>query len=113
MRISRRNGCRHGAATRSGLRGGKVHIAAGPWVTDNGDEYKLVVIAAMAAITEVGPGRPPVDSVHFPDLEGTAWSAAVLAAAVAGSAARHLLAPRRTRRECGRPLPRRTAHPPP
>jgi putative oxidoreductase len=64
----------------------KVHIKQGPWVTNNGYEYNLVVIAAMAAITEIGPGRPSVDSVRFPNLKGTSWSAAMLAAAAAGSA---------------------------
>ena len=64
----------------------KVHIEKGPWVTNGGYEYNLVLIAAMLAITEVGPGRPSVDAALFPGLKGTGWAAAVLAAAAAGSA---------------------------
>jgi putative oxidoreductase len=64
----------------------KVHARNGPWVTDNGYEYTLVLIGAMFAITESGPGRPSVDAAAFPKLKGTAWALGELGAAVAGSA---------------------------
>ena len=33
-----------------------VHQPNGPWVTENGWEYPAVIIAAVLAIAEVGPG---------------------------------------------------------
>lgn len=64
----------------------KVHAKNGPWVTNNGYEYTLVLIGAMFAITESGPGRPSVDAAAFPKLKGTAWAVGELGAALAGSA---------------------------
>ena len=63
----------------------KVHGSNGPWVTQNGFEYNLALIAAMAAITEAGPGRPSVDAALFPKLKGTGLALGMLGAAVAGS----------------------------
>ena len=64
----------------------KVHAPNGPWVTANGYEYNLVLIALAAGLTETGPGRPSVDSALFGDgLTGKGWALAALAAGVAGS----------------------------
>ena len=63
----------------------KVHIKNGPWVTKGGYEYNLTLIAAMAMLTETGPGRPSVDDALFPRMRGTGWAIAALGAAVAGS----------------------------
>src|SRR4051794_35629316 len=63
----------------------KVHAKNGPWSTKGGYEYNLVLIAAMAALTEVGPGRPSIDEAWFPRLKGTGWAMTALAAAAAGS----------------------------
>jgi putative oxidoreductase len=64
----------------------KVHAQHGPWVTANGYEYNLTLIALSAALTETGPGRPSVDSALFGDgLKGKGWALAALAAGVAGS----------------------------
>ena len=64
----------------------KVHAQNGPWVTANGYEYNLTLIAVAAALTETGPGRPSVDSALFGDgLKGKGWALAALAAGVAGS----------------------------
>ena len=64
----------------------KVHAQNGPWVTANGFEYNLTLIALTAALTETGPGRPSVDSALFGDgLKGKGWALAALAAGVAGS----------------------------
>jgi putative oxidoreductase len=63
----------------------KVHLANGPWVTDNGYEYNAVVIASMMTLAEHGPGSPSVDSELFPNLKGRGWALASLVAAVAGS----------------------------
>jgi putative oxidoreductase len=64
----------------------KVHAQNGPWVTQNGFEYNLTLIALTAALTETGPGRPSVDEALFGDgLKGKGWAVAALAAGVAGS----------------------------
>jgi putative oxidoreductase len=64
----------------------KVHAQNGPWATQNGYEYNLTLIAAMAALTEAGPGRPSVDEGLFGDtFKGKGWALAALAAGVAGS----------------------------
>jgi putative oxidoreductase len=63
----------------------KVHAPKGPWVTQGGYEYNAVIIAAMTAVTETGPGPLSVDQALFPNLKGTGWAALQLGAAVAGS----------------------------
>ena len=64
----------------------KVHAPNGPWVTGNGYEYNLTLIALTAALTETGPGSPSVDSALFGDaLKGKGWALAALAAGAAGS----------------------------
>ena len=70
-----------------------AHAGKGPWVTGGGYEYNLVLLGAMAAIAQRGPGRPSVDCAVFPDLKGTKWAIAQLAAAAAGSFAATQLAP--------------------
>ena len=61
----------------------KVHGNAGPWATNGGWEYNAVLIAAMAAIAEAGPGPLSVDgSDRSP---GAGIAALALAAGVAGS----------------------------
>ncbi len=63
----------------------KVHASKGPWVTEGGYEYNAMIMAAMFAITESGPGAPSVDRALFPRLKGTGWALLQLAAGVAGS----------------------------
>jgi len=64
----------------------KVHAPNGPWVTSNGYEYNLTLIALATALTETGPGSPSVDSALFGDsFKGKGWALAALAAGVAGS----------------------------
>ena len=63
----------------------KVHASKGPWVTEGGFEYNAVLIAAMVALAEAGPGAPSVDSALFPKMKGTGWALLALAAGVAGS----------------------------
>src|SRR4051794_40672336 len=73
----------------------KVHAAKGPWVTEGGFEYNAVLIAAMAALAESGPGKPSVDAALFPKMKGTGWALLALGAGVAGSylATEHLNEP--------------------
>jgi putative oxidoreductase len=63
----------------------KVHASKGPWVTEGGYEYNAVILAAMFAITESGPGPMSVDRALFPRMKGTGFALLQLAAAVAGS----------------------------
>ena len=64
----------------------KVHAPNGPWVTQGGYEYNAVLIAAVLALTEAGPGRPSVDAAAFPRLHGTGWALAQFAGATAAAA---------------------------
>jgi putative oxidoreductase len=62
-----------------------AHAAKGPWVAEGGYEYNLVLLAAMMEISERGPGTPSVDEALFPEMHGTGWACAQLAAAGIGS----------------------------
>jgi len=62
----------------------KVHLDKGPRNTSGGYEYNLVLIAALTALVETGPGEPSVDGDR---LKGTGWALAALGAGAAGSAA--------------------------
>jgi len=64
-----------------------VHAPKGPWVTEGGWEYNAVLIAAVLAIVEAGPGPVSLDHVLGTERRGTAWMLATAAAGVAGSLA--------------------------
>lgn len=63
----------------------KVHAPNGPWVTDGGFEYNVVLLAALAGITSTGPGSPSVDAARFPRLKGSSLAVVAFAAGAAGS----------------------------
>ncbi len=63
----------------------KVHASAGPWATNGGWEYNAVLIAAVTALAEAGPGPLSLDARRFPNLHGPTLAALGLAAGVAGS----------------------------
>jgi len=63
----------------------KVHASKGPWVTEGGFEYNAVLIAAVLALAESGPGTPSVDAALLPKMKGTGWALLALAAGVGGS----------------------------
>jgi putative oxidoreductase len=65
----------------------KVHLANGPWTTKGGYEYNLVLIAAIFAITDVGPGTLSADEALGIRRSGPRWALAQLAAGAAGSLA--------------------------
>jgi putative oxidoreductase len=60
----------------------KVHWSKGVWNTGGGYEYNVVLIAALTALAETGPGPLSVDRDR---LRGTAWALASLGCGVAGS----------------------------
>ena len=63
----------------------KVHAQKGPWNTEGGYEYNLVLIGALTAVADQGPGTPSVDAKAFPNLKGAGWAALSLVGAIAGS----------------------------
>ena len=63
----------------------KVHGPKGPWNMEGGYEYNLVLIAAVTALIEAGPGSPSVDRALGTEAKGTGWALAALATGVAGS----------------------------
>jgi putative oxidoreductase len=62
-----------------------VHGKNGPWSTNGGYEYNLVLIAAAVALAETGPGSPSVDDALGDDRHGVAWALLALALGIAGS----------------------------
>ena len=67
----------------------RVHLKNGPWVANGGYEYNAVLIAAVLALAEVGPGEHSLD--HALGTELTGPGAALLAAAIgiAGAVGAH------------------------
>ena len=70
----------------------RVHLKNGPWATNGGYEYNAVLIAAVIALTEVGPGELSLDHALGTERSGPAWALLALAAGAAGAAGAHYLA---------------------
>jgi len=70
----------------------RVHLKNGPWVTNGGYEYNIVLIAAVIALTEVGPGKLSLDHALGSERSGPAWALAALALGVAGAVGAHFAA---------------------
>ncbi len=70
----------------------RVHGAKGPWVTDGGYEYNVVLIAAVLALAETGPGSPSVDSARGSEMYGPKWAVLALLLGALGSAGAHAAA---------------------
>jgi putative oxidoreductase len=62
-----------------------VHLPNGPWVTNGGYEYNLVLLAAVFAIVDVGPGDLSLDRALGNERSGPGWAILQLAAAAAAS----------------------------
>jgi putative oxidoreductase len=56
-----------------------VHAKNGPWVSDGGWEYTLVIAASATTAAFAGPGAASLDNALGWDLSGTAWGLAALA----------------------------------
>jgi putative oxidoreductase len=63
----------------------RVHLKNGPWVSDQGYEYNLVLIAAVAALAETGPGSPSIDDARGSRMHGPKWGALSLVLGVLGA----------------------------
>jgi putative oxidoreductase len=69
----------------------KVHGANGPWSTNGGYEYNLVLIAALAGLAETGPGNPSLDTARDSRRHGPKWALIALALGALGSAGADLV----------------------
>ncbi|HEY7932709.1 MAG TPA: DoxX family protein [Solirubrobacteraceae bacterium] len=69
-----------------------VHAKNGPWLTNGGYEYNVVLIAAALALVEVGPGQLSLDALRHRERSGFTWALAALAAGALGALGAHLAA---------------------
>lgn len=61
----------------------KVHAPNGPWAANGGWEYNAVLIAAVTALAEAGPGELSLDHLlGLDDLKGPKWAFGALALGV-------------------------------
>jgi putative oxidoreductase len=70
----------------------RVHLKNGPWVTNQGYEYNLVLIAATLALTETGPGSPSIDDAVGAKWHGPKWAFRSLALGIIGAIGAHIVA---------------------
>jgi putative oxidoreductase len=63
----------------------KVHGSKGPWLTDGGYEYNLVLLAAVFVLAEAGPGQWSLDDALGTRRSGFGWAIAQLAGGAIGS----------------------------
>jgi putative oxidoreductase len=64
----------------------KVHLPNGPWAANGGWEYNVVLIAAVTALVETGPGDLSLDHVWGTERSGPAWALGALAVGVCAAA---------------------------
>ena len=67
----------------------RVHLKNGPWAGNGGYEYNVVLIAAVLALVEAGPGPVSLDASLGLERSGPEWALAALAAGVAGAVGAH------------------------
>jgi putative oxidoreductase len=60
----------------------KVHLPNGPWAANGGWEYNVVLIGAVTALAETGPGDLSLDHALGTERSGAAWALASLATGV-------------------------------
>ena len=63
----------------------KVHLPNGPWAANGGWEYNAVLIAALAALAEDGPGDLSLDAATGLERRGAKWALGALALGAAAS----------------------------
>ena len=64
----------------------KVHLANGPWAANGGWEYNAVLIGALVALAETGPGELSLDHALGTQRCGPVWALGALATGVAAAA---------------------------
>lgn len=62
-----------------------VHLKNGPWAANGGYEYNLVLIAALLALVDGGPGRLSLDAKLGISDTGAEWALGALALGAAAS----------------------------
>jgi putative oxidoreductase len=67
----------------------RVHLKNGPWTTNGGYEYNAVLIAAVLALAEVGPGEPSFDHALGIERSGPGWALLAAAIGAAGAVGAH------------------------
>jgi len=72
----------------------RVHAKKGPWLSNGGYEYNVVLIAAALALAEAGPGRPSLDAARGRERCGSGWALAALGAGAVGAIAANASATR-------------------
>jgi putative oxidoreductase len=70
----------------------RVHLKNGPWATDGGYEYNVVLAAAAVALAESGPGSLSLDALRGKEKSGAKWGLFSLLLGAAGAAGAHVLA---------------------
>jgi len=65
----------------------KVHQPNGPWAAQGGWEYNAVLISALTALVDAGPGDLSLDAVAGREQWGPGWAVAGLALGAAASTA--------------------------
>ena len=72
----------------------RVHWKNGPWLSNGGYEYNAVLIAALLAIAEDGPGELSLDAALGRERSGRGRALATLGVGVLGAVAAHAFAQR-------------------
>jgi putative oxidoreductase len=72
----------------------RVHLKNGPWVTDQGYEYNLVLIGVALALAETGPGSPSIDDAIGAKWYGPKWAVRALLGGIIGAVGAHIVAER-------------------
>ena len=62
-----------------------VHAKNGLWVTSNGYEYNLVLVAVAFAVASIGAGDWSLDNALGLDIAGAGWGLAALGAGLLGA----------------------------
>jgi len=70
----------------------RVHLKNGPWSTNGGYEYNVVLIAAVLTLVEVGPGNLSLDHLLGNERSGPGWTLVALVLGVAGAVGAHIAA---------------------
>lgn len=70
----------------------RVHASKGPWVTNGGYEYNVVLIAAALALAEVGPGPLSLDAARGRERSGSHWALAALVTGALGALGSYAIA---------------------
>ena len=63
----------------------RVHLKNGPWATNGGYEYNLVLIAIALLLAEEGPGPLSLDAALGEERKGPGWGAFALVAGALGA----------------------------